>query len=96
MLGREGMLFRTILQVLLSLYELTDCTHQLVPIAGLVPRLLCRWLSYSSPQLLHVYVTSHTANNVVFGICAILVQYPQLVVEQSMGKLVWYRVYIVT
>ena len=62
--GREGIFFGTMPQVLLSLYELTDCIHQLVPIVGLVPG--C-FVGYSSPQLLHVYVTSHTANNVVFG-----------------------------
>jgi len=53
-------------QVLLSLCELTDCIHQLIPVASLVPMLLCRWLAYTLPQLLHMYVTSHTANN-VFG-----------------------------
>ena len=65
--GRAGIsFFRTMPQVLLSLYELTDCILQLIPIASLVPRLLCRWLSYSSLQLLHV-MTSHTASIVVFG-----------------------------
>ena len=64
--GRANSLLTIMPQVLLSPREWTLITStSLYYTASLIARLLRRQLAYSMPQLLHMYVMSHSANIIV-------------------------------